>query len=126
MNIVQGIVKWLTPPQRPNKMQLTERDLIRRESKIGSRLFGLTAPGHKRDFFCLDAKTWVWHEEWQEGVERKIVTTRYEVRGNMVVKVQSSQQPVAIHGEELRNFAQAVNTYYHRVMQEVYNRPVTR
>jgi hypothetical protein len=105
---------------------LTERDLIRQEAKIGSRLFGLTPPDRKREFFCLDAKTWIWHEEWNEGSERKVIATRYEVRGNQVIKTQTGSLPQPIHGEELQNLSQAVQAYYRRVMGEGYHKPVTR
>ena len=40
------------------------RNLIRHEAKIGGILFGLVPEGGRREFFCLDARTWVWHEEW--------------------------------------------------------------
>src|SRR6476659_5190640 len=68
--------------------KLTERDLLRRESKIGADLFGPIPKGHRREFFCLDESTWIWHEEWKDekGVERQ-TTTRYEVHPNGILKV---------------------------------------
>jgi hypothetical protein len=40
------------------------RKLIRREAKIGGTIFGPVPAGHRREFFCLDEHSWVWHEEW--------------------------------------------------------------
>ena len=45
---------------------MKERQLIRRESKIGSQLFGQVPSGRSREFFCLDERTWVWSESWYE------------------------------------------------------------
>ncbi len=36
---------------------MKERQLIRRESKIGSQLFGQVPSGRSREFFCLDERT---------------------------------------------------------------------
>ena len=50
--------------KRPLK-KLSERELLALESEIGSELFGEVPKGHRREFFCLDEKTWMWHEEWR-------------------------------------------------------------
>ena len=51
------------PKNRPLK-RMTERELIQLESEIGAQLFGEIPKGHRREFFCLDEKTWIWYEEW--------------------------------------------------------------
>jgi hypothetical protein len=56
-------VKLTMPKDRPLK-KLTERELLQLESEIGAKLFGEVPAGHRREFFCLDEKTWIWHEEW--------------------------------------------------------------
>ena len=56
--------KWLKMPKNRPLKQLTERDLIRLESEIGAQLFGPLPKGRRREFFCLDASTWIWHEEY--------------------------------------------------------------
>ena len=78
------------------------RDLIRHEAKIGGELFGAVAPGGRREFFCLDEHTWVWHEEWLENGERKIRTTRYDVRPNGILKSQNGDYK-AVASDEARN-----------------------
>ena len=127
--MIRTLIKWLTPPTPRLKRKptpLTERELIRMESKVGGRLFGITPPDRRREFFCLDAKTWVWYEEWtnQETNQRTHMTTRYEIRGNAIIKIQNATQPELLQGEELVNFTDAVRSYYYQVADKVYRRPV--
>lgn len=126
MNVIHALKVWLTPPSRTQRPRYSERDLIRQESKIGGRIFGIVPPDRKRDFFCLDSHTWVWHEEWDTPQGRAIVTTRYELRGEQIIKIQTGASPTPVHGEELQNLTHAIQAYYHRVMNEVYKRPVLR
>lgn len=105
-----------------NKPKVTERDLIKAESKIGGTLFGPIPEGHRREFFCLDNKTWVWHEEWADEKGRtKSMTTRYEVRPNGVMKIQDGHKYSYISGQELHNLANACNLYYQHVAAGVYH-----
>jgi len=110
------------PKNRPFK-KLTERELLRLESQIGASLFGPIPTGHRREFFCLDEKTWIWHEEWKDekGVERS-ATTRYEVHENGILKVQEGARYKFIEGEELQNMLVATRMYYEQVARQVYNR----
>ena len=41
-----------------------ERNLINAESALGRGLFGQVAPGHQREFFCLQKNVWIWYESW--------------------------------------------------------------
>ncbi len=112
-------------PQRSplRRRALTAHDLIRREAAIGAELFGPIPAGHRREFFCLDESTWIWHEEWVDlDGKRQEITTRYEIRGNQVIKAQGSQPYVTVTGQEADNLLEAVSLYYQRVMREVYNR----
>ncbi|PLS80977.1 hypothetical protein CYG49_03540 [Candidatus Saccharibacteria bacterium] len=113
------------PPKTKRPLQsFTERDLIRLESEIGRELFGPVPAGHRREFFCLDEHTWIWHEEWidTESGERKIMTTRYEVHPNGILKVQEGQPYRFIEGQELEYLATATRMYRERVMRELYKR----
>lgn len=103
--------------------QLTERDLLREESKIGGALFGEVPKGHRREFFCLDESTWIWHEEWRDekGVERQS-TVRYEVHPNGILKVSDGPRYQFIEGDELRNFAEATQLYYEQTARQIYKR----
>jgi hypothetical protein len=97
------------------------RNLIRREARIGGELFGPVRPGGRREFFCLDEHTWVWHEEWVDSAgERHIKTTRYDVRPNGILKAQDGQHYQQVSREEARHLRQAVDTYVDRVKHELY------
>lgn len=104
-----------------NRKARLQRALIHHEAKIGSELFGPIPAGHRREFFCLDERTWVWHEEWTDakGV-RRVVTTRYDVRPDKVLKSQGNMSYQALSASEERNFFQAVRLYGERVNAE-YN-----
>lgn len=107
---------------RPLK-KLTERELLRLESQIGAQLFGPIPKGHRREFFCLDEATWIWHEEWQnEKGQPQQATTRYEVHPNGVLKVQEGSRYQYIAGQELENLTLATRLYYEQVARGVYKR----
>ena len=90
-------------------------ELIRFEAQIGGQLFGPVPKGHRREFFCLDEHTWVWHEEWRdENGGQQAVTTRYDVRPSGILKAQGSQyQPLST--AETLNLMRAVELYGQRV-----------
>ena len=103
--------------------KLTERDLIRLESKIGAALFGPLPKGHRREFFCLDAHTWIWYEEWTDAAGKtQSHTIRYEVRHNGVIKVQDGQAYQVVEGQELENLVMATDLYRERVSRGLYHR----
>ena len=106
---------------------LTKRHLIEQESEQGKTIFGPIAAGHRREFFRLDDHTWVWYEEWKdENNKKQSRTTRYELHSNGILKVQDNGAYSFIEGEELHNLTMAIQTYYERVMRNVYRRdPVT-
>lgn len=113
----------LRMPKNRAFRKLTERELLRRESHIGSQLFGSIQKGHQREFFCLDESTWIWHEAWIDAKGRPgQTTTRYEIHANGVLKVQEGARYEYIEGTELHNLTLAVRLYYERVAREVYGR----
>lgn len=113
---------WRVPKNRPLK-GLTERELINLESQVGAKLFGPVAGGHRREFFCLDDHTWIWHEEWiDESRKLQVATTRYEINERGVLKVQEGARYSYLEGEELQNFGLAVRLYYEQVTRQVYRR----
>jgi hypothetical protein len=102
-----------------NKRDEQYRNLIRREAKIGGKLFGPIPAGHRREFFCLNEHTWVWYEEWTDANRQKqSKTTRYDVRPNGVIKVQDGHPSQYVELEEARNLYQAVELYNQRVDAE--------
>ena len=111
------------PKKRPLKT-LTERELLQLESEIGAQLFGEVPKGHRREFFCLDANTWIWYEEWTDPQtkKREQTTTRYEVSDRGVLKVLEGPRYMYIEGAELENLAMATTLYYECAAREVYHR----
>jgi len=97
------------------------RNLIRKEAAIGGTLFGALPKGHRREFFCLDEHTWVWHEEWVDKLgQRHVRNTRYDVRPSGVVKVQDGHGYQALSPTEARNLRDAARIYYRRVIADLY------
>lgn len=95
------------------------RNLIRHEAKIGGQLFGPIPKGGRREFFCLDEHTWIWHEEWvDEKGTRQIKTTRYDVRPNGILKSQDGQQTQYVSLDEAKHLRTAVRLYNQRVDEE--------
>lgn len=97
------------------------RNLIRREAKIGGELFGPVPDGTRREFFCLDEHTWIWHEEWtnQSGAT-EFRTTRYDVRPNGILKSQNGQNYQKVTLAEAQRLRDAVRMYNKRIRNEMY------
>ena len=137
MNVLQKAVKllvgddatvdWLKIPKRRPLKKLTERELLKLESEVGAKLFGPIPRGHRREFFCLDERTWIWHEEWLDEKHKLTTSTvRYEINDQGVLKVQEGARYAYLEGEELQNFGVAIRMYYEQVARDVYTRdPVT-
>ena len=86
--------------------------LIHHEGKVGGALFGPIPEGHRREFFCLDEHTWVWHEEWKDqNGQWQAVTTRYDVRPTAILKSQGGASYQKLSTQELTNFYRAVKLY---------------
>lgn len=96
------------------------REMIRREAKMGGSLFGEVAKGNRREFFCLDERTWVWHEEWTDAHGRHTITTRYDVRPNGIFKAQDGQTYQRVSSEEVRRLYQAIRLYGQMVNEKLY------
>jgi hypothetical protein len=109
--------------KQQDRLQTLRQGLIRHEARVGGRVFGEVPKGHKRDFFCLDRHTWIWHEEWIDANgERHIVATRYDVRpGNGVLKSQNGGHYQQATPDEVRRLHSAAHIYVDRVKREVYN-----
>lgn len=116
------VSKLRMPTKRPLKT-LTERELLTLESEVGAKLFGPIPAGHRREFFCLDEHTWIWHEEWLDASKKLTTSTvRYEVSEHGVLKVQGGARYSYLEGEELQNFGIATRMYYEQVARQVYRR----
>src|SRR6185312_4498932 len=87
----------------------THRALLHYQARLGGELFGSIPKGGRREFFCLDERTWVWHEEWiDESGKRQVLTTRYDVRPNGVFKSQGAHAYQALSRQEAQNLYHAV------------------
>lgn len=98
------------------------RDLIRHEAKIGGKLFGPVPKGGRREFFCLDRHTWIWHEEWTDadGV-RQVKTTRYDIRPDAILKAQDGKPYQIVDLDEAKNLYKAAQLYEQRVHEQLYS-----
>mgnify|MGYP000585821261 CR=1 FL=1 len=97
------------------------QDLMRKESEISRDIFGPIQPGGKRDFFCLDAHTWIWYEEWTHITgERKQLTTRYLIRETEIVKSQNGGAYHRLTIPEAKNFQAAADEYIKRAKEQIY------
>ncbi len=100
------------------------RNLIRREAKIGGELFGPVPKGGRREFFCLDRHTWIWHEEWNdENGQHRTKTTRYDIRPNGILKAQDGQQYQYVTQDEAKHLVEAAHIYRRRIRAELYRQP---
>jgi hypothetical protein len=132
-NVFNGALKLLTgtetriSPFRGAKKRpfraLSERELIQKESEVGSQLFGPIPADHRREFFCLDEITWIWYEETidVETGKPKSTTTRYELHDNGILKAQEGAQYSYLEGDELQNLFIAIHLYHDTVVRDVYN-----
>lgn len=120
--IFQKLFKGLTVQKHNERRAELYRNLIRHEAKIGGQLFGPVPQGGRREFFCLDKYTWVWHEEWtDQNGEPHNKTTRYDFRPGGVLKSQNGHyQPLT--RDEARHLYDAIRLYGEKVDQELYAR----
>lgn len=91
------------------------RNILRDAAKLGGEVFGPIPAGHRREFFCLDEHTWVWHEEWDENGQHVVRTTRYDVRPHGVFKAQDGQPYRPVSDEEFQRLCSAAREYQRRL-----------
>jgi hypothetical protein len=118
--MIKKIINNYSRQKYHDKVDEQRRNLIRQEAVIGGQVFGPVPYGHRREFFCMDAHTWVWFEEWVDANgSKQSMTTRYEVRPSGLVKVQNGNyRPVS--KEEAKRFRVATDRYYERVTTQLY------
>jgi hypothetical protein len=97
-----------------------QRALLHYQARIGGEVFGPIPKGIRREFFCLDEHTWVWHEEWTDTHgKRQALTTRYDVRPSGVVKSQGGSSYQSLNQDEAQNLYNAIHVYEQRVGAEL-------
>lgn len=120
MSLVTKLFKGAADQKREERMAELYRSLLRHEAQIGGQLFGEVPKKHRREFFCLDEHTWVWHEEWLENGQRFSKTTRYDVRPDVILKAQDGQPYQVVEEQEARNLVEAARLYKAKVIAELY------
>lgn len=119
--IIDKFLKGFVSQKHEERRAELYRNLIRHEAKIGGQLFGEVPKDHRREFFCLDERTWIWHEEWldEKGL-RLSKTTRYDIRPDGILKAQDGQPYQKVSLEETKNLYQAALLYKKRMFEEMY------
>src|SRR3546814_4952194 len=88
-----------------NRLAEFKRALILYEARLCGQMFGAVNEGQRREFFCLDKHTWVWHEEWTDNSgTRHVVSTRYTVRPQGILKSQNNVASQPLSAEGSKNF----------------------
>lgn len=114
-----GLLAGFAKQRSTDRRAQFKKALIHFEAKIGGQLFGYVPAERRREFFCLDRHTWVWHEEWtDQSGQRQAVTTRYDVRPSGVLKSQGHMSYRPLTREEDQNFRKAVHLYGERIETE--------
>lgn len=123
MAVIKKILGLNSPADEAAKAAREYRDLLRKEAKIGGEIFGPLPKGHRREFFCLDEHTWIWHEEYKDAKSGQLVvkTTRYNVRPSGIVKSQDNKHYQKVSDQEALRLQKAVKLYQKRVNHQLYN-----
>lgn len=120
--MIKRLYKQILTKREGQRQAELYRNLMRHEAKLGGELFGPVPKGHRREFFCFDRHTWVWHEEWIDASGRtQTKTTRYDVRPGAILKAQDGQPYQMASPEEIRNLHKASKLYKTEVVDKLYN-----
>lgn len=118
--MLRGIFRQTKVKKHEQRKADLHRALLHYEARLGGELFGPIPKHGRREFFCLDERTWVWHEEWvDEKGKRQVMTTRYDVRPNGIVKSQGAHSYQAITEQEAENLYRAIKLYQQHVGTEL-------
>lgn len=120
--MIRKLLSTISTQKQADRRAELYRNLIRHEARIGGQIFGPVTPGGRREFFCLDEHTWIWHEEWVDasGIYRT-KTTRYDVRPDgLIIKAQDGQPYQEVSSKEAIRLYQAAAEYERRINTELY------
>ena len=109
------LLSIIQPQTDSERDAIIYRNILRDTAKIGGTVFGPIPEGHRREFFCLDEHTWIWHEEWDENRQHMVRTTRYDVRPHGIFKAQDGQPYRPISEEEYRRLCGAAREFQRRI-----------
>lgn len=120
-NIFNDIANSIIANKKQDREVKLYRNLMRHEAKLGGSVFGEIPSGRRREFFCLDEHTWVWHEEWTDSNSKhQVITTRYDVRPSGVLKSQNGNHYQRVNDQEALRLLKAARLYQQKVEQEIY------
>ena len=86
--MLKKVLSVILPVDSQAREANIRRNILRDCARMGGTLFGPIPEGNRREFFCLDASTWVWHEEWTDSNGmRHARTTRYDVRRTVFLRL---------------------------------------
>jgi hypothetical protein len=109
---MKSIFNLIVPKSAEERRAEAYREILRKSAQIGGTVFGSIPKGVRREFFCLDPHTWIWHEEWtDEHKVHHVRTTRYDVRPHGIFKAQDGQPYQPLTSVELDNFYYATQAY---------------
>jgi hypothetical protein len=110
------LLSVLLPVDSQTRSIEIRRNILRDMAQMGGTLFGPIPKGARREFFCLDEHTWIWHEEWTDAKNAHHVrTTRYDVRPHGIFKAQDGQPYQPLSPEETRHLYMAAWQYQHNM-----------
>jgi hypothetical protein len=111
--MLRKIMSIIMPPAGTQTREAqTRRNFLHDCARMGGTLFGPVPKGSRREFFCLDEHTWVWHEEWTDA--RKLHharTTRYDIRPHGIFKAQDGMPYQPLSPEEAHRLYSAMRQY---------------
>ena len=111
-----GVIMPTDPQARAAQIY---RSVINDCARIGGELFGAIPAGNRREFFCLDEHTWVWHEEWTDATNtHHAQTTRYDIRPHGIFKAQDGQPYQPLSYDEAERLYQAASRYQQGVHEK--------
>ena len=114
--MIKKLLNNVLPQDDAMRDAVVYRNILRDAAKIGGGVFGTIPSGTRREFFCLDEHTWIWHEEWtDEQRAHQVRTTRYDVRPHGIFKAQDGQPYRPVSLEEANRLCNAAREYQRRI-----------
>lgn len=110
--MLKKLLSILAPNNPEERDSLIYRNFLRDAAQMGGSLFGEVPKGNRREFFCLDEHTWIWHEEWNDANGNpRVLTTRYDIRPQGIYKAQDGQPYQPLTAEEAARLYAAMLQY---------------
>ena len=112
----------LLPKRFDGTLSIPKRQ-IKKEAYLGGRIFGNLQRHQQREFFCLDPKTWIWHESWRDKETKKqqAFMLRYDITSDQIYKRKDDDnRPHLLGQQESLNLQTAIAVYQTEVLAKLY------